>query len=363
MIKQSGKEKRIPDEAYGSRASLNANLVAVNRRLVIDLFKQKRRCGAIAGVDAAQCYDRIVHSLSILLCQKEGAPMSSLLMMFGTIQCMTYFIRTTFGDSKGSYGGHKDIPFQGTCQGNGASPAIWLLISIYLILLMKEEGHVSNIRSPMSGIVLTLVGFIFVDDTDLVIIGEKTEDKTEIYTRLQESINYWNGILRVSGGALKPEKCYWYFARFLWINGKWRLSDEVPPPITIKDDNGRANNIEFKQPSEATKAVGVWQDLNGSSTKQVTELISTVRKIHSEMSKSPLPRHLVWIGLRQAIWKSIEHVLPATNMSRNEAKILAKELYRPLLPKLGCNRNFPLLLRYSPPFLLGLGLHNPYIEQ
>ena len=177
MIKQSEKEKRIPDEAYGSRASLNANLVAVNRRLVIDLFKQKRRCGAIAGVDAAQCYDRIVHSLAILLCQKEGAPMSSLLMMFGTIQCMTYFIRTTFGDSQGSYGGHKDIPFQGTCQGNGASPAIWLLISIYLILLMKEEGHVSKIRSPMSGIVLTLVGFLFVDDTDLVIMGEKPSMK------------------------------------------------------------------------------------------------------------------------------------------------------------------------------------------
>ena len=39
MIKQSEKEKRIPDEAYGSRASLDGKLVAVNRRLVIDLFK------------------------------------------------------------------------------------------------------------------------------------------------------------------------------------------------------------------------------------------------------------------------------------------------------------------------------------
>ena len=72
MITQSEAHNRIPDEAYGSRASLNAILVAVNRRLVIDIFKQKRRCGAIAGVDAAQCYDRIVHYLSILLCQKKA---------------------------------------------------------------------------------------------------------------------------------------------------------------------------------------------------------------------------------------------------------------------------------------------------
>ena len=61
----------------------------------------------------------------------------------------------------------------------------------------------------MSGIVLTLVGFLFVDDTDLVAIGEKDEDETEVYSRLQQSINFWNGILRVSDGSLKPEKCYW----------------------------------------------------------------------------------------------------------------------------------------------------------
>ena len=53
MIKQSEEFKRIPDEAYESRASLNAIPVAVNIRLVIDLFKQKCRCGSIADVDAA----------------------------------------------------------------------------------------------------------------------------------------------------------------------------------------------------------------------------------------------------------------------------------------------------------------------
>ena len=81
------------------------------------------------------------------------------------------------------------------------------------------------------------------------------------------------------------------------------------------------------------------------------------------MAQSPLPRHLAWIGLRQAIWKSIEYVLPATTMTRSEATYLAKELYRPLLPKLGCNRNFPLKLRYNPAHLLGLGLFDPYLEQ
>ena len=100
--------------------------------------------------------------------------------MFGAIHCMNYFIRVTFGNSKGSYGGNQNIPFQSTCQDNGASPVIWLLTSIYVVLMMKGEGHVSNIRSPVSGKVHTLVGFLFVDDTDLAIMGEKDEEETEV---------------------------------------------------------------------------------------------------------------------------------------------------------------------------------------
>ena len=123
--------------------------------------------------------------------------------MFGVIQSMTYFIRTTFRDSEGLYGGHQDVPFQERCKGNGASPAIWLLISVYFVLIMKEEGHLSGFKSPTTGVVLTLIGFLFVDDTDLVVLGNKCGDEMSVHTRFQNSIYCWNAILRVSG---KPRK-------------------------------------------------------------------------------------------------------------------------------------------------------------
>ena len=92
------------------------------------------------------------------------------------------------------------------------------------------------------------------------------------------------------------------------------------------------------------------------------ELVDKIREVHEDMAKSTLPIHLTWIGLRQSIWKYIEYVLPAIIFNRAEAATLAKELYMLLLPKLGCNRNFPLLLRYNPPFLLGIDLHDPFLE-
>ena len=126
--------------------------------------------------------------------------------MFSIILCMTYFTHTTFSDSKGFYGEHQEKLLQETLWGNGTNPETWLLISVFLVLLLKEEAHVSSIRAPMSGVVLTLVGFLFVDDTDLVVVREKKGKEIAVYSRFKQAINFWNIILRVSGGTLKPEK-------------------------------------------------------------------------------------------------------------------------------------------------------------
>ena len=363
LMKQVMSKCRLPVEIYGGISNRSAQEVAVNRRLTLDLFRLKRRRGAIAGVDATQCYDRIVHSLVILLSRNEGAPLPPLLMMFGAIQAMQYYLRTTFGDSESHYGGTQEIPFQGSCQGNGASPAMWIMISMYLVLLMHKENHVSKFTTAFTGATLQFLGFLFVDDTDLVILGEPGENTAQVISRLQQMVTFWNGILRVSGGALKPEKCYWYFADFTWVNGKATLNQENPEDIFIVDDTDELHAITYKSPDEATEAVGVWQDLLGTSTKQREEIIRKVRAVHTAMATKHLPRDLVWIALKQAIWKSIDFVLPATTFTESDCATIAKELYRPMLPRLGCNRNYPLLLRYNPSSLMGLGLYNPYWEQ
>ena len=363
LIRNCTDHKRLPQELYGGLANRSAQEVAINRRLVLDTFRLKRRCGVVAGVDAAQCYDRIVHSLAILLSRNEGAPINPLLCMFGAIQGMTYFLRTTFGESTSSYGGRQQVPFQGTCQGNGASPAMWLMISMYLVLLAREEGHATKFTSAFSGITLMLIGFIFVDDTDLIVMGQPHDDAQVVITKMQQAIKFWNGILRVSGGALKPEKCYWYLAHFCWNNGQSTLIPTTPSQIFLTTDAGNQVPIKFMRPDEPTEAVGVWQDLLGTSSKQRQEIIDKIRTTHESLRATPLPRHLNWIGLRQAIWKSIDYVLPATTFTEQDCNKIATELYRPLLPKLGCNRNFPLSLRYNDPSLMGLGLANPYWEQ
>ena len=74
---------------------------------------------------------------------------------------------------------------------------------------MKEEGHVSQVKSPLSVINLVLVRFLFVDNTDIVILGNKGDTNSIVHHILQKSIDCWNCVPRISGGALtKPEKYY-----------------------------------------------------------------------------------------------------------------------------------------------------------
>jgi hypothetical protein len=65
------------------------------------------------------------------------------------------------------------------------------------------------------------VGYSFVDDTDIIQSGQPGEPFQVLTMRMQAAMDTWEGGLRDTGGALEPEKSFWYLIRFYWKNGKW----------------------------------------------------------------------------------------------------------------------------------------------
>ncbi len=127
---------------------------------------------------------------------------------------MHFYLCTGYGDSKEYVGGDQDdsdnpIRTQGMCQGNGASPAAWLVTSIPLISAHKRKGHGAHFIAPISisGLSCHLTGGIFVDDTDLFHLDmHRIESILEAHAHLQESVINWGKLLIATGGALKPAK-------------------------------------------------------------------------------------------------------------------------------------------------------------
>ena len=85
--------------------------------------------------------------------------------MMNTLQSATHDINTAFGISIEKYFTTKP-PNQGSGQGNGAGPTIWVMISANLLTIMRDNGYGLDILSYLAQLALVIAGFVFADDTD-----------------------------------------------------------------------------------------------------------------------------------------------------------------------------------------------------
>jgi signal transduction histidine kinase len=113
MMDQAEAQNWIPREIYGGRKNHEAIEVALNRRFLTDIARQRRTPLAIASVDAQTCYDRMAHSIASIAAQGWQVDPAAIIAMLITIQSMKFFLRTAFGDSTTHFGGTPTSPFQG----------------------------------------------------------------------------------------------------------------------------------------------------------------------------------------------------------------------------------------------------------
>jgi hypothetical protein len=119
----------------------------------------------------------------------------------------------------------------GIGQGNGGGPPIWAVISSPLLETLRAKKLGLQILSPISKKTLTFVGYSFVDDSDLVQSDGDTVENTT--GKLQLSVDTWEGGLKVTGGALGPDKSYWYLLSFKWSGGRWSYAPVLDTPATL----------------------------------------------------------------------------------------------------------------------------------
>ena len=112
---------------------------------------------------------------------------------------MQFHIRTAYGDSDKTYSSTRNRPYQGACQGNGAAPAVWLIISAFLILHMRANGHEVNIASAITGTIICYVELWFVDDGDIPTFATHLEEDTvSVAKRHQSAVTCWSDSLQVT---------------------------------------------------------------------------------------------------------------------------------------------------------------------
>ncbi len=232
MMKNAERHNSLAKEQYGSRKRHRAIDLAVNKVLTNDILRQGKLIGAICSKDAKACYDLIGHAQASMCMQRQGVPKAAVKCLFSTLQDATHYVRTAYGDSTLTYGGPGWIkPMHGIGQGNGGGPPIWAVISSPLLETLRAKKLGLQILSPISKKPLTFVGYSFVDDSDLVQSDGDTVENTT--GKLQLSVDTWEGGLKVTGGALGPDKSYWYLLSFKWSGGRWSYAPVSDTPATL----------------------------------------------------------------------------------------------------------------------------------
>jgi hypothetical protein len=230
-----------PEQA-GSRKFFQASMVALYKELTYDISRHLLQPMALCSNNAKSCYDQIVHSVASLSIQRTTLPKPPLVCMVTTIQKMAHYVRTVFGISSDYFGGERDfdlfaIPMQLICQGNGAGPQIWALVSTPVLNLMRLEGYgfLGRDLSLLGMLSLTMptLGFHSRHYDQGSSISRQMQDAVTAWSdglsatsrQMQDAVMAWSYGLSATGGAQAPQKSFWYL-----VDDKWKQGVGYPPP-------------------------------------------------------------------------------------------------------------------------------------
>ncbi len=359
----------IAPEQGGGRRKHRVAECMLTSQLITDDSRFKRKAMAVCSNDAKGCYDRIVHSVAYICLRRIGIPSPPLLSMLKTIQNMTHYIRTAYGDSNTSYGPSlpPETPFMGLLQGNGASGTGWTAVCTVMIEAMRSQGYGYKSISALTKQICSLVGSAFVDDTDLFHSGDTNlTTGAAVKTEMQTVLDHWDNMLRSTGGGLDKEKSYWYLLDYERRNGHWgyKSPDSLPGDITLySDESLEKEPIERLPPSEARRALGIMSRPDGKMKEQRKHLRAKGEVWAANMNAKKIRMDDAWYCLSSSITKTINYPLVHTTFTREDCKHIMAPVLQAGLHAIHVQRKLPRALVYGPIKYQGIGIEDPWTLQ
>ena len=183
---------------------------------------------------------------------------------------------------------------------------------------------------------------------------------------MQEYIDRWEGGLKATGGAIRPDKTFVYPLSFHWEpSGEYRFEtvEEIDRTLTVKDHNNVRHELKQYEAHIGRDTLGVLLAPSGAMASELKYLAEKVRVWVSNIKAGCLPPHEIFDSISTTILKTIEYPLLALSLTRAECTKLVAPIFATALPKSKICRNFPRALLYGSKDVLGLDIPDIYILQ
>ena len=364
-MKWAEEKQQLAPEQYGSRKNLSAAKHALNKRLMLDILRLQRRPGVICANDAKACYDRILHFAAYIALRRAGLSREATISMLEPIRRLKHVIRTAYGDSEFFYGGEEwERDPSGICQGNGAGPAIWALVSSPLLDILRKEGYGAKLHAAIGQTFLHLSGFAFVDDADTIQTGDLDTPSGTVLAEAQRELDLWEQCIRATGGGIEGDKSDFVVVNYKWNGGKWKYEKKSPHnQLSVYNGSTGRENLTQLRTDEARRTLGVWQAADGNEEEQTSKMTKKAETWARAAIRSSLCRADVVIGIKTSLYPSVTFGMMATTLDEEQCKDVFKPIREHALPKAGYARSLPSTILHGPEEYGGVGLMDVYTIQ
>ena len=176
---------------------------------------------------------------------------------------------------------------------------------------------------------------------------------------MQRGINSWEGGIKATGGAIRPDKSFVYPISFDWDeHGAYEFHEPDPEthPLTVRNEFNVEEDLEQVSPSRGYETLGVFLAPDGSQNDQFEILKTKANKWADQIRSGHLPAQEAWQCISSTIIKTMEYPLPASMLSERQCDKLHTILKSAGLPHSTVCRKLPKDLVHGSPDSLGLGI-------
>ena len=105
----------------------------------------------------------------------------------------------------------------------------------------KRKGHGTTIITPISKKIVSLLGFAFVDNADLVTMANNAYTSGAVMIpKIPALMTDWCECIRAPGGLIAPAKTRLCLVSFFWnsTDFDYKTKDSLPGDIILSDQDG-----------------------------------------------------------------------------------------------------------------------------
>jgi len=178
---------------------------------------------------------------------------------------MKYYVCHQYGISN-NYNTFEFHPWHGVGQGTADAALHYIALSDSLIDAYHSYFQPRILHDPTLTMQIIKSIKAFIDDV-VMLTGDSETTFQQLVKRTQNQLQWWNGLVQSSGGALNPTKCCGAF--YCWQPNQCRilqLTNPDPNESVIKvTPDAMSQSIPTLKFAQGTRYLGVYLTCNGST--------------------------------------------------------------------------------------------------